>query len=85
MESTLEPELDLTLKVVLAQNILNPNRANLKVAAHVMDDMLTALATEEPGIPPFVAYHNLAPDERLRRKAGPGNKAQAAKLEEASL
>jgi len=85
MESTLEPELDLALKVVLAQNLLNPNRANLKVAAHVMDDMLAALAAGEPDIPPFVTYHNLAPDERGHRAEGaPGNKAQAAKLEETS-
>lgn len=49
-----------------------------------MDDMLTALAADEPGIPAFVTYHNMAPDERLRRKAGPGNKAEAARLEETS-
>lgn len=40
-----------------------------------MDDMLAALAADEPGVPPFVTYHNLAPDERGRGGGGPGNKA----------
>lgn len=43
MESTLEPDIDLSLKVLLAENILHPNRNELKETAFVMNDMLNAI------------------------------------------
>lgn len=43
MESTLEPEIDLTLKVILAENILHPNRNELKESAFILNDMLNAI------------------------------------------
>ena len=46
MESTLEPEIDINLKIELAKHILSPIRTNLKEAAIVMDNMLTALVDE---------------------------------------
>jgi len=79
MESTLEPELDLSLKIQLAQNILNPNRGNLKEAAFAMDDMLTALAGGDPEVPAFVAYHNLNLNKPIRAQNGPTNRALAAR------
>jgi hypothetical protein len=84
MESTLEPELDLSLKIQLAQNILNPNRGNLKEAAFVMDDMLTALAGGDPEVPAFVAYHNLNLNKPIRAQNGPSNRALAARQDEAN-
>jgi hypothetical protein len=83
MESTIEPELDLSLKIQLAQNILSPNRNNLKEAAFAMDDMLTALTgSVEEEIPAFAAYHNLMHDKGPRRDArAPANRAAAAKLD----
>jgi hypothetical protein len=46
MESTLEPDLDLSLKVLLAENIMHPNRIDLKESAFVMNDMLKAIEKE---------------------------------------
>jgi hypothetical protein len=43
MESTVEPDIDLTLKVVLAENLLNPDRNILKESALVLNDMLNAI------------------------------------------
>ena len=43
MNSSVEPELDMFLKVKLAENILHPNRQTLKEVAYLMDDMLKAV------------------------------------------
>mmetsp|Transcript_29405 Transcript_29405/g.44462 ORF Transcript_29405/g.44462 Transcript_29405/m.44462 type:complete len:150 (+) Transcript_29405:4398-4847(+) len=43
METSLEPELDLSLKIHLAQNLLSPNRKELKESAFLMQDMLRAI------------------------------------------
>ena len=43
MESTLAPDIDISLKVILAENLMNPNRKELKESAFVMNDMLKAI------------------------------------------
>ena len=43
MESTLEPDLDIGIKVILAENIMHPNRVDLKESAFVLNDMLNAI------------------------------------------
>ena len=45
MNSSVEPELDMFLKIQLAENLLHPNRQTLKEAAYLMDDMLKAVET----------------------------------------
>ena len=50
MRSTLEPEIGLNLKVILAENILHPNRNELKESAFVLNDMLDAIQNGESEI-----------------------------------
>jgi hypothetical protein len=52
MQSTLEPDIDLALKVILAENILHPNRTELKESAMVMNDMLNAIDNGEDELSP---------------------------------
>ncbi len=54
METSLEPKLDLSLKIHLASNILNPNRKELKEAAYVMQDMLDALEQGKTELDPRI-------------------------------
>jgi hypothetical protein len=54
MESSNNNDLDLTLKVVLAENIMNPNRIQLKEAAVVMNDMLDAIDLGQNHLSPMV-------------------------------
>ena len=54
MESTLEPEIDISLKVILAENLLHPNRNELKESAFIMNDMLNAIDNGENQIDPVI-------------------------------
>ena len=43
MNTSVEPDIDMFLKLQVAENHLNPNRQNYKEAAYLMDDMLKAI------------------------------------------
>ena len=51
MESTLQPDIDLNLKIILAENLRHPNRVELKESAHVLNDMLTAIDNGDSHLP----------------------------------
>jgi hypothetical protein len=70
MQSTLEPDLDLGLKVLLAENIMHPNRNNLKESAFVLNDMLNAIDNGQDFLTPQVRgkYYGLGNVEGSRSK-----------------
>jgi len=80
MESSLDPDLDLSLKIQLAQNLLHPNRSNLKEAAVLMQDMLTAVENGQTTLAPEAKqriYKNVRVSSRMR----PKNKIMLDRLE----
>mgnify|MGYP006950555435 FL=1 len=54
MDTTLQPEIDIGLKVILAENLRHPNRAELKESAVVLNDMLAAIDNGDNFINPIV-------------------------------
>lgn len=54
MQSTLEPEIDIGLKVILAENLLHPNRNELKESAFILNDMLNAIDNGENKLDPMI-------------------------------
>jgi len=78
MNSSVEPELDMFLKIQLAENILHPNRQTLKEAAYLMDDMLKAVETGNRNEEGQIALSPRAKEKIYKNSYGPG-KNQAMK------
>ena len=53
MDTTLQPEIDINLKVILAENLRHPNRTELKESAFVLNDMLNAIDNGDNYLDPY--------------------------------
>jgi len=79
MTTSVEPELDMFLKMQLAENILHPNRQTLKEAAYLMDDMLKAVENGNTNVEGQIVLSPRAKEKIYKNQYGPVGKNQATK------